>query len=92
VVLDACALANFSLCDTLLRLAEPSRLFEPKWSGEIIRETTRTLESKLGWPNSLTARFCCGCFRRNLTIITPIHRRLADELPLSREVFILILG
>ena len=55
VVLDACVLANFSLCDTLLRLAEPPRLFDPKWSDEIIRETTRTLESKLGWPNSLTA-------------------------------------
>jgi len=54
VVLDACVLANFSLCDTLLRLAEPPRLFEPKWSEEIIRETTRTLESKLGWTNSLT--------------------------------------
>lgn len=53
VVLDACVLANFSLCDTLLRLAEPPRLFEPKWSEEIIRETTRTLEVKLGWPRSL---------------------------------------
>ena len=57
VVLDACVLANVSLCDTLLRLAEPPRFFEPKWSEEIIRETTRTLESKLGWPNSLTAHF-----------------------------------
>ncbi len=57
VVLDACVLANFSLCDTLLRLAEPPRLYEPKWSEEIIRETTRTLESKLGWPSSLTAYF-----------------------------------
>ena len=27
VVLDACILANFSLCDTLLRLAEPPPLF-----------------------------------------------------------------
>jgi predicted nucleic acid-binding protein len=54
VVLDACVLAN---CDTLLRLAEPPRLFEPKWSEEIIRETTRTLELKLRWPNSLTAHF-----------------------------------
>jgi hypothetical protein len=43
------------LCVTLLRLAEPPRLFEPKWSEEIIRETTRTLELKLGWPSSLTA-------------------------------------
>jgi predicted nucleic acid-binding protein len=55
IVLDACVLANVSLCDTLLRLAEPPRLFEPKWSEEIIRETTRTLELKLGWPRSLTA-------------------------------------
>jgi predicted nucleic acid-binding protein len=55
VVLDACVLANFLLCDTLLRLAEPPRLFEPKWSEEIIQETTRALELKLGWPRSLTA-------------------------------------
>lgn len=55
VVLDACVLANFSLCDTLLRLSEPPRLFEPKWSEEIIQETIRTLEMKLGWPDSLTA-------------------------------------
>jgi hypothetical protein len=55
VILDACVLANFSLCYTLLRLAEPPGLFDPKWSDEIIRETTRTLELKLGWPNSLTA-------------------------------------
>ncbi|MGB7762062.1 MAG: hypothetical protein WBL61_19680 [Bryobacteraceae bacterium] len=57
VVLDACVLANFSLCDTLLRPAEPPRLFEPKWSEEIIRETTRTLDSKLRWPASLAAHF-----------------------------------
>ena len=55
VLLDACVLANFSLCDTLLRLAEPPRLYEPKWSEDIIKETIRTLESKLGWPISLTA-------------------------------------
>lgn len=55
VVLDACVLANFSLCDTLLRLAEQPRLFEPKWSEGIIRETTRTLELKLAWPKSLIA-------------------------------------
>ena len=54
VVLDACVLVNFSLCDTLLRLAEPPRLYEPKWSEQIIAETIRTLESKLDWPRSLT--------------------------------------
>jgi hypothetical protein len=55
IILDACVLANFSLCDTLLRLAEPPRLYEPKWSDEIVREPTRTLELKLGWPSTLTA-------------------------------------
>jgi hypothetical protein len=55
VIIDACVLANFSLCDTLLRLAEEPRLFEPKWSDEIIQETTRTLESKLHWPSTLVA-------------------------------------
>jgi len=53
VVLDACVLANFSLCDLLLRLAETPQLFEPKWSDEIIAETLRTLENTLGWPRSL---------------------------------------
>ena len=57
VVLDACVLANYSLCDTLLRLAEPPALFEPKWSEEIIRETTRTLDLKLSWPSSLVVHF-----------------------------------
>src|SRR3981081_3756683 len=77
VVLDACVLANFLLCDTLLRLAEPPRLFEPKWSEEIIRETTRTLELKLGWPKSLTThlemRNCMGMARP--------HRRNPGPLP-----------
>ena len=56
-VIDACVLANFSLCDTLLRLAEPPRVYEPKWSEEILNETVRTLEAKLGWLVSLTQYF-----------------------------------
>ena len=55
VVLDACVLTNFAPCDTLLRLAEPPPLFEPRRSEEILKETIRTLESDLGWPPSLTA-------------------------------------
>lgn len=57
VVLDACVLANFSLCDTLLRLAEAPPLYEPRWSAEIMAETARTLESKLGWPATLASYF-----------------------------------
>jgi predicted nucleic acid-binding protein len=56
-VLDACVLANFSLCDTLLRLAEAPPLYEPKWSAEIMAETVRTLEAKLGWPSTLASYF-----------------------------------
>ena len=57
VVLDACVLANFSLCDTLLRLAEAPPLFEPRWPAEVMAETVRTLGSKLGWPAALTSSF-----------------------------------
>ena len=61
VVLDACVLVNFSLCDTLLRLAEADGIFRPCWSEEIILEALRTLELKIGWPPSL-----CGHFQREL--------------------------
>jgi hypothetical protein len=54
-VLDACVLAIFSLCDSLLRLAEEPPLYEPRWSAEIIAETVRTLERRLGWPARLAA-------------------------------------
>jgi hypothetical protein len=57
VVLDACVLANFALCDTLLRLAEVPRLFEPRWSDEILREAVRTLPTKLRWPPALFHSF-----------------------------------
>lgn len=49
VVLDACVLVNAALRDTLLRLAEPpGSLYLPRWSTQIIEETRRTLENKLG--------------------------------------------
>ena len=38
VVLDACVLANFGVCDLLLRLAERPRLFLPCWSKEVLDE------------------------------------------------------
>jgi predicted nucleic acid-binding protein len=47
-VLDACVLVNAALRDTLLRVAEPPRLYLPRWSSEIMDEVTRTLENKLG--------------------------------------------
>jgi len=48
VILDACVLVNAALRDTLLRLAEPPHLYLPRWSKDIILETMRTLETKLG--------------------------------------------
>ena len=42
---------------TLLRLAEPPRLYAPRWSQEILTETTRALETKLNWPRHLVAHF-----------------------------------
>lgn len=45
-VLDACVLVGGGLRDTLLRLAETPRLYVPKWSDDIVRETTRTLRKQ----------------------------------------------
>jgi len=39
VFLDACALANFGVCDLLLRLSERPRLIVPHWSAEVRAET-----------------------------------------------------
>lgn len=41
-VLDACVLYPFSLCDTLLRLAE-RELYDPYWSDRILEELRRNL-------------------------------------------------
>lgn len=54
VVLDACVLVNAALRDTLLRIAEPPRLYLPRWSKDIMKETTRTLENKLGLSRAQT--------------------------------------
>lgn len=55
VILDACVLVNAALRDTLLRIAEPPRLSLPRCSEEIMVETTRTLEAKLGVTQEQTA-------------------------------------
>ena len=57
VVLDACVLASYTLCDSLLRLAEEPELYDPRWSDEIFFETVRALETKLNWPLSLAQYF-----------------------------------
>ena len=57
VLLDACVLANFAVCDLLLRLAERPRLFLPVWSGQVLEEVRRTQVDKLGWPAELADSF-----------------------------------
>jgi predicted nucleic acid-binding protein len=52
VVLDACVLANQTVADLLLRLAEDPPIIWPRWSEEILAEVRRT-HRKLGWPDSL---------------------------------------
>jgi PIN domain-containing protein len=47
VVVDACVLVQAAVRDTLLRLFE-RRLFLARWTDEIIDETVRTLQDKLG--------------------------------------------
>jgi hypothetical protein len=36
------------VADTLLRLAEPPALYEPRWTNEILAEVTRTLVGRFG--------------------------------------------
>jgi hypothetical protein len=55
VVLDACVLVNAALRDTLLRLAEPPHLYLPRWSRDIMLETKRALETRLGLSPEQTA-------------------------------------
>lgn len=51
-VLDACVLANFPVCDLLLRLAETPSLYVPHWSEEILEEVKDT-HARLKWPQNL---------------------------------------
>ncbi len=54
-VLDACVLVQAPLRDTLLRLAEPPRLYQSCWSEEIISEMKRSLENRIGLAADKTA-------------------------------------
>jgi predicted nucleic acid-binding protein len=53
-VLDACVLIPAALRDTLLRLAEAPRLYVPRWSEEIVAETVRNLEGRIGLSKAKT--------------------------------------
>lgn len=59
VLLDACVLAPFSVCDLLLRLAETPRLYLPRWSARILEEAQRAQQQSLRppWPKELSDRW-----------------------------------
>jgi hypothetical protein len=57
VFLDACVLANFGVCDLLLRLSERPRLIVPHWSEEVLAEVHRTHLGPLGWPPAVADSF-----------------------------------
>ncbi|MBI5424203.1 MAG: PIN domain-containing protein [Opitutae bacterium] len=57
VFLDACVLANFGVCDLLLRLSERPRLIVPHWSEEVLAEVQRTQLRDLQWPPPLAETF-----------------------------------
>jgi len=54
-IVDACVLVQAAVRDTLLRLFE-RRLFLARWTDEIIEETVRTLNDKLGRTHEQTDR------------------------------------
>jgi predicted nucleic acid-binding protein len=51
VVLDACVLIPMPLADTLLRLAGQRRLYQPKWTDQIMTEVNRNLSENFGLTN-----------------------------------------
>jgi predicted nucleic acid-binding protein len=57
ILLDACVLANFGVCDLYLRLAEKPRMLLPKWSQQILDEVYNTHVKKLDWPEELAHSF-----------------------------------
>jgi predicted nucleic acid-binding protein len=57
ILLDACVMANYGVCDLYLRLAEKPRLFLPKWSQDILDEVYSTHIEKLGWDERLANSF-----------------------------------
>lgn len=60
IFLDACVLANFGVCDLLLRLSERPRLIVPHWSADVLAEVRRTQVEKLGWSEELADSFAAA--------------------------------
>ena len=88
-ILDACVLVQAPLRDTLLRLAEPPALYQPRWSDEIIVEMKRALEAQIGLAPAKTAylerelrRHFADCW---VTGFEPLVRKMTND-PKDRHV------
>lgn len=88
-ILDACVLVQAPLRDTLLRLAEPPALYQPRWSDAIIVEMKRALESQIGLAPAKTAylkrelrRHFADCW---VTGFEPLVRKMNND-PKDRHV------
>lgn len=57
VLLDSCVLANYAVCNLILRLAEKPRMLLPKWTEDILEEVHRTHTEKLDWDKDLADSF-----------------------------------
>lgn len=89
VLLDACVLANFGVCDLLLRLSERPRLIVPCWSDEILAEVRRTHITRLSWPEKIADSYQAEIRRAfpeaNITGYESIIPTLAND-PKDRHV------
>lgn len=93
VVLDACVLANQTVADILLRLAEDPPLILPRWSEEILSEVRRT-HRKLAWPDALaeswqkdvTACFPEAAFDAPAKLITRLRNQAKDRHVLGTAI------
>lgn len=80
VFLDACVLANYGVCDLLLRLGERPRLIVPRWSAQVLEEVRRTQAERLHWPENLV-----GSFQREIRQAYP-HAEIAGYEPLVAQM------
>ena len=93
VVLDACVLANQTVADLLLRLAEDPPLILPRWSEEILSEVRRT-HRKLAWPDALaeswqedvTACFPEAAFSAPAKLIARLRNQAKDRHVLGTAI------
>lgn len=85
VCLDACVLANYSVCDLLLKLAEEPRLYSPVFSRKILDETHRVHVGKLDWPEHVADYFRDEIARNFPTNMAEGFEPIEEALPINEK-------